>query len=538
MVGVFFRLKLRLIRNGFRVRRSQAVFFALGAFFAVQVSLVAFGLFAFSSREATARAAFPVIVFAGLFIGWVMVPALGYGLDETLDPSRLTLLPLSRYQLMAGLFTASATGLAPAATLIALTGTLVGYAAYGSGTAIVAIAVATQFALCLVGARAVTTALSGLLRRRRARDFWVIGLSLLALLLNGVFQSARFLGDRVGPEQALRIAEVVRWFPPGMLGRAVVDADAGRFGIAVLQLLPPLALLGLLGMWWAVTLERLTTTVEAAASAPPAADGDSIDRVPGSVALYPRIAMLLPRNRWGAVAAKDLRYLSREPVQRAQRLTTFMLALGAVIAVALFQQVRRPPTTLASSVFLWWFSLAAMTQFSMDRGAYWMNVVASGDPEDDLIGKNVVIGLLSLPLFLFLAVAFAAITGGWAYLPVALSTGIGALGVALGVGNVMSVRLAQPMPEAQTNLWAQTTGQGFRTAALMLLILVVSQLLVAPIAALVLVGLETWTPLLAIAAPASLAYGALLYAVGRRMAATWLREHQAELLLALSPRSA
>ncbi len=536
MVGVFFRLKLRLIRNGFRIKRVQVVFFVLGALFAVQASLGGFALLAFSSREAVARVAFPVVGFAGLFMAWVLLPVFGFGLDETLDPSRLALLPLSRRQLMTGLFTASATGLAPAATLIALAGALVGYASYGPGTAIVAIALLTEFALCLVAARAVTTAVSGLLRRRRVRDLWVIGLTLFALLLNVLFQSLRFLGERVGPEEAFRIAGLVRWFPPGMLGHAIVDADAGRFGFAVLQLIPPLVLLGLLWTWWAATLERLTTTVEAAA--PRAAKGDSTDRVPGSVALYPRIAMLLPRNRWGAVAAKDLRYLSREPVQRAQRLTTFMLALGAVVAVAVFQPVRRPPTTLASSLFLWWFSLAAMSQFAMDRGAYWMNVVAAGDPEDDLIGKNVMVGLLSLPLFLFVAVAFAAITGGWAYLPVALATGLGALAVALGVGNVVSVRLAQPMPETQTNLWAQSTGQGFRTAGLMMLVLFVSQLLIAPIAALVLVGLVTWTPLLAFAVPASLAYGALLYTVGRRMAAAWLREHQAELLLALSPRSA
>ncbi|MFN2590167.1 MAG: hypothetical protein ABR518_05310 [Actinomycetota bacterium] len=538
MVGIFLRLKIRLIRNGFRAHGFRIVFFILGAVFAAEFAVGGFAVLATSSGDPTARVALPVTGFTALFVGWLLIPAFGFGLDETLDPTRLTLLPLSRRQLMAGLFTASATGLGPAATLLALCGALVGYASFGPGTPIVAAAIALEFGCCVAGSRAVTAALSSLLRRRRVRDLWGIALFLFALLFNGLFQGVRFLGRTLTPDDLLQISRVMRWTPPGMLGQAIVDADGGRFGIALAGLLPPLVFVGDLGVWWATTLEGLTTRAEPV-SAPRETErvGKAKRALPGG-GLFPRAARFLPRNRWGAVAAKDLRYLSREPMLRAQRLTTFLFAIGAVVAVALVPAVRHPPTTLASSLLLWWFGLGAMSQFAQDRGAYWMNVAATGEPEDDLVGKNVVLGLMILPVFLIVAVATAALTGGWRYLPVAIATGLGSFGIALGVGNVVSVRFAQPMPETMTNLWAHTTGQGARTVGLMMIVFFGSQLLVAPIAVLVLLGLTSWSPLLIVAIPVSLAYGATMYVLGRKIAAEWLRHRQTQLLEALSPRAA
>jgi ABC-2 type transport system permease protein len=534
---LFFRLKLRLISNGMRGNHFRVISLVFGALFGLQFALFGFTALAVPPEGPDAHTTFPVIGFTLLFVGWAMVPVFGFGLDETLDPSRLMLLPLSRSQLVSGLFVASATGIAPAATLVALSGAILGYASFGIGTPIVAAGVTIEFALCLVAARAVTTAASRALRSRRARDVWVICSFLFILALNALFQLARFLDSRDVRNLGDRFVGLVRWFPPGMLGRAVVDADGGHFAVAALQLVPALAILLLLTLWWAGNVERLTTRVEAAATPPRRVRIRPSGRERATSTLYPWIAAFLPRNRWGAVAAKDLRYLWREPAQRAQRLSTFLFALGAVVAVALVRSARQPSTTLAATAFLWWFSLMAMGQFGIDRTAYWMNVVASGDPQDDLVGKNAAIALVNLPAFLGISLAVAALTHGWVYLPVALGTGLGVLGVALGVGNVTSVRLAQPIPESPTNLWAQRTGTGFGTAFIMLGVLLVSQLLVAPVAALVLIGLYAWTPMLAVAVPVSIGWGATIYLIGRHIAAGWLRRHEAELLAALGSRS-
>lgn len=534
MVGPFIRLKLRLVRNGMRGGPFRVVSFVCGALFGLQMALLGFLVLAVPYERADARAAIPVIGFTLLFVGWAMVPVIGFGLDETLDPGRLMLLPLSRSRLMRGLLAASAIGIAPAATLVGLSGAVLGYASFGIATLVVAGAVVIEFALCLVGARAVTTVASRALRSRRARDVWVIVSFLILLTLIVSLQLVRLLDGHGLMILGERLMGIMRWLPPGMLGRAIVDADSGRFGLAALQLLPGLAILVPLARWWVANVERLTTREEATTRPRMASQGRDVG---ATSALYPSMAAFLPRNRWGAVAAKDLRYLWREPAQRAQRLTTFLLALGAVVAVATVRSAHRPPTSLAPTAFLWWFSLMAMGQFGMDRASYWMNVAASGDPLDDLVGKNAAIALLNLPVFLVISLAVAALTDGWVYLPLTLSTGLGVLGVALGVGNVTSVRLPLPVPESPTNLWAQRTGAGFRTALIMLGVFLVSQLLVVPIAVLVLAGLYVWRPMLAVAAPASIVYGVTVYLVGGRIAARWLRGHEPELLAALGPGS-
>ena len=88
------------------------------------------------------------------------------------------------------------------------------------------------------------------------------------------------------------------------------------------------------------------------------------------------------------------------------------------------------------------------------------------------------------------------------------------------------------------NLWASRPGQGCGTAALMMVALLLNLLLIGPVAGLVAAGLKLWRPLLAVSVPISLAYGAILYLTGLRIASSWVRTHQAELLEELSPRRA
>ena len=66
----------------------------------------------------------------------------------------------------------------------------------------------------------------------------------------------------------------------------------------------------------------------------------------------------------------------------------------------------------------------------------------------------------------------------------------------------------------------------------------VSGLLLAPVAGLVAAGVASSSVLLWIAAPVSVAYGGLAYAIGLRIAGSWLRGHQPELLAELSPNRA
>ena len=134
-----------------------------------------------------------------MLIGWMVVPLLAFGLDDTLDPARLSLFPLPTRRLAVGMFTASATGVWPLATLIVTAGALVGLATGVGGVLLGIVAVLLQFALCLVASRLVTTALSSALRTRRGRDVLAVAaifVVLLAQLPNLLLNSS--IGDPAG----------------------------------------------------------------------------------------------------------------------------------------------------------------------------------------------------------------------------------------------------------------------------------------------------------------------------------------------------
>src|SRR2546425_4490201 len=149
MARHFIRLKLRLIRNGLRGSPLRIIGFIAGIIVGLQFAVTGFLVLIPSARNADARLAVPVVLFTVLFVGWIVVPILAYGLDETLDPDRLALLPLSHRQLMTGLFLASAVGIAPLCTLLALSGAIAGYGRSLTAGLVVTVAVALEFVISL-----------------------------------------------------------------------------------------------------------------------------------------------------------------------------------------------------------------------------------------------------------------------------------------------------------------------------------------------------------------------------------------------------
>ena len=59
---------------------------------------------------------------AALVLGWLFLPLVFFGVDESLDPARFALLPLRRRTLIAGLFAAALAGLPALSTLVATIG--------------------------------------------------------------------------------------------------------------------------------------------------------------------------------------------------------------------------------------------------------------------------------------------------------------------------------------------------------------------------------------------------------------------------------
>jgi ABC-2 type transport system permease protein len=533
LAGHLVGLRLALLRNG--LRRSswpQQVGLALGALAGLPLAFGGFLLLALVPR-AEPRAGLLLVegVFLLLFCGWGLFPLLSFAGDASLDPSRLALLPLRPRELVAGLSLAACIGVAPLCTLVALGGAVVGFGTLGPGLVLVVAAVLVQFALCIVGSRALLTALSRQLRSRRARDLVIVLVSVTALGFNLALQVGARLAERLERSdlEALRpAARVLGWLPTGLAARALVDGGEGRLLAATAELAGATLAVLVLGWWWWHSLQRVLTTAE------PAARG----RARQPAGLFPRpLRSLLPADQRGAVAAKELRYVARHPRMRVAWVISCLLGLALVVFVAISDGLGHPWMVLTSMSMAFLTAQNSLNQYGFDGAAYWTQVVAGADPRGDLVGRNLASLATGLLTTAVLAVALAAVTGGWLYVPVALCLGAGVLALSLGVADVVSVRFAYPLPEDATNLWAvQGTGQGCLVGLVQMAAFAAQGVLVAPLVALVVAGLVAWTPALVLVCPLAIAYGVFLWRVGLGLGASWLRGHQPELLAALSLR--
>jgi hypothetical protein len=538
MARHFARLKLALLLGSLKVGGwQQMTGLVVGVLVALPLTAGGFvSLAALRGAPADLAEAIAVLGFVFLATVWALLPLLTFAADSALDPAKLVLLPLRPRQLATGLFVASCVGVAPLATMTALTGAVVGFAPAGPGLIVVVIAVVLELALCVLGARALTTALSRWLRSRRVRDLTIVIVSLGALTVNLGLQvlvrSTR--PSRLADLDWLRsLGHTLGWLPPGLAARAM--ATAGRGGslpLATLELAGAAAAVLLLAWWWYTSLRRVLTTVEP--SGGPRKVGST------AVSLFPRATRrLLPLDRRGAVAAKDLRYFARHPRLRVLWLTAGLFAIVLPGFLLLSRDGARELAGLGALASLYVLNSGALNQFGSDGPAYWVNVAAGGDPRADLVGKNLALALPGFALVSVVSVALAAAGGGWVYLPVTLCLAAGILGVMLGVADYVSIRFPFALPTVSTNVWAsQGAGAGCAVGLVQLLATTVAGAMMLPLGALLVVGLLVWRPALAILCPLSVAYGYVLWRLGVQLGAEWLRAHQPELLAALSPRRA
>ena len=530
MVGTFVRLKLRLLRNGLRLGQGAALF-AIGAVGATILALVGFVTLASARGETTTAPDLAIVVFAISTLGWTVLPIIGFGNDETLDPQRLATLPLSRCQLVTGVLAASLVGVAPAATFVALSGAFVGLAHTVPSAALIAAAVVETLLLCVVASRTLVALLVPVLRSRRGRDFTILAVTMLGLTPPLLEMFAARGGHNVH-QTFIDIAHRVRLTPFAWGGTAAADASSRHYATAV-GLLAAIGALTAALMWiWSRALERALTSSDAPATAPRSARAR-----PGG--LIPRALPFLPRNRIGAVAAKDLRYFARDPRRRAP-------LIGALIvpAVALFASLSQGPTRPASTTLLGLVAVLpaaglTLNQFGLDGAALWTSVAAGNDPRSDLIGKNLASLLVMVPLATVSACVCAAFTHGWSYLPLTLGLAPAIFGVLLGVGDVMSVRVPYAMPDRRNPL-AFNPGQGCATLLAGLGALAIQGALLAPIGVLAFASVKV-TPLpvaTAITVVVANVYGAAIWISGRNMAWREVWWRLPELLEAVSPRRA
>ena len=438
MVGHFFRLKLRLTRN--RLKRSETwgvIGFTLiwvgAGFLGFLLGLVTYGAGHLWGGDGLA------VALSVVALGWLVIPVVAAALDETVDPRRLELLPLTRGRLAAGLLASAAIGPGTVITVLVAVGAAVwSFTSLASAVPIV-IAALVFVVWCLASSRLVTSLLTDLLRSRRGRDLAVVAASLaigVTVIFGNLYRPGADLAGETLPIG--RLGTVLGWTPAGAMGAAMSDFGAdGDPETGVVRVAYVLAAAGVAVWLWQLVLGRLSTRTAATAKA----------RTVGEVvSLVPRIF----QGRSGPVyvtAGKELRYMRRDPRFRSQAvgLVVALAAIGFGAGQFLLGTEYAP---FLATVIAWMVASTGFNLFGMDDRSFWAYVVSGADLRRILAGKNLALALIGIPAVAFVAVLVSLIAGEFAHLLTAVVSSLAVLAVWLGVGNVTSVLGAFPMPES------------------------------------------------------------------------------------------
>ncbi|MFC8226842.1 transporter [Streptomyces sp. NPDC057287] len=526
LVSVFVRLKLTLLRNG--LRQSSGRRAAYIASLVVTVLLAAGQVIGLVVLRGHAQAdTLVVLMTAVLALGWAVMPLFFPSGDETLDPSRLVMLPLRPRPLIGALLVASLIGIGPLFTLALALGSVIAVAHGAVAVVFGLAAVPLTLLVCVALARSVATANIRLLTSRKGRDLAVLSGLVIAVGIQFVNFAAQSLGRAGGLSALEPLADVVRWLPPASALGAVSSASEGAYGAALTQLLvSALALAGLLWLWQR-SLDKLMTSPDGStiAAAEPSADRSGADRS--------GLLALLPEGRTGTVMQRSLRYVVRDPKTKASWVTA--LAIGLIVPV--LNAVQGTGSAYFACFAAGMLGMQMYNQFGQDTSAFWMVALSVSSARDaylELRARALALLLITLPYTVLVTVVTAAVLGDWAALPGVVGLSFALLGAMLATGALASALFPYSIPQdgAFKNV---VPGQGGLAWISILGGMVASAVLSGPV-----IALTIWLHAadrqdqLWLLLPLGAVYGAFIGWLGVRLAAPRTADRLPEILAAVS----
>ncbi|WP_426365360.1 transporter [Streptomyces sp. E-08] len=527
LTSVFVRLKLSLLKNGLRQSGGRTaayiVTIVFGAFFAAGIVL---GFVLLRGDEDADTVA--ILLTGALALAWTFMPLFIPSGDETLDPSRLVMLPLQPRPLVRALLVASLVGVGPVLTSVLVVGAVLAVAHGAAATVLAVLAVPLTVVTCVALSRAVAAANIRLLTSRKGRDLALLSGLVIAVGMQFVNFAAQRLGQSGGLASLEPATAVVGWLPPAAAIGAVDSASRGDYGVAAARLLLTAAVLVALVYWWQRSLVRLMVEPDGSTIGA-ASDAGAKEKSAGSGL----IARILPGGRTGAVMERSLRYIWRDPKTKAAWVTS--LAIGLI--VPLFNAFQGAGSIYFACFASGMLGMLMYNQFGQDSSAFWMVAQTISTPADayaELRARAQALLLITLPFTVLVTGVTAGVLGEWGQFPEALGLALGLLGAMVGTGAVTSASFPYSIPQ-DSGYKNVAPGQGGLAWMSIMGGMIIAGVLCSPlIAATVYLHVSDQQSLLWLLLPAGLLYGALLTFAGLKLGAPRTAKRLPEILAAVS----
>ena len=453
MVATVLRLKFTILGHTLRREPWRVVVLVAGLIWALATLPSVVGGMVWLSRQPS-DVTRDVLVIAGavLVLGWVIIPLLLPGMDDSLDVARFATFRVPVRRLVPALLVASLLAVPTAFTgVVSLAPVIAWSGAGGRGAALVALVSAPlALATCVLAARISTGVVSRLLGTRRSRELGAVaGLLVVAAGTPVVI----WLGS-VGLEGALErvplAASVLGWTPFGLVWAAPAamaqGSPLGAFARVVLA-----------AAWVAAGVVAWSRLLQRALVRPPSLGGQVRRRTDAILPARHR------NSRAGAIAAtaitrRALRYWGADP-----RYVTALL--GAVIApvviVLLVATVVDAPAAVALSMgplmagSIGW---GRHNDLAFDGSAFWLHVAARVPGWADRLGRVTATLVWAVPVTVVVSVGGALVGGRPDLAPAAVGAALGVLCAGLAVSCLFSSALPYPVPSPGANPFAAEMG--------------------------------------------------------------------------------
>ncbi len=545
-----FWLRWKMLTRGFTREKGRIfttifmIIFILPLFGAVAIAT----FFAYRYLPWPANAEVMFLVLTGVYLLWIILPLMQFGVNEGLDMSKLVQFPLTRWEIMAGLIFSTLLDIFTLGLLMII-GVVVLAWSSSVPIALMSIVAMLIFYVQVVGiSQLVLALLMRTLQSRRFRD--------LSFLLIVLFSSSCYLFQQIalngigsrGFVNALQHANTspyLQWLPPGMAARTVQQAYLGNW-------LASFAWLGISVVLAFVVLYLWQLIVERSLSAPETGGAARVRRraersqatvvLPLSAGAAPVAApawqhLLAPQTL--AVTVKELKYFRRDPQFQALLLQSVVYIV--IIVVGPLLNVRS--TGFGAGLIIYAPAVALLTMLSlslnslgMDREGLTTLFLFPIRPQRLLFGKNLSVFIIGLVEMVIIVALSATLAQAWDIALPILVAGLSGMGVVLGCGNVTSVFFPQRMRQMRgfrATGSSSFSGDGCLRSIMVMVMMVVTAILLIPVAlalGLPLIFHTQWSWIITI--PLSLAYGIAFHQIVTRVVAPHLTARTPEILAA------
>ncbi|QLH22496.1 transporter [Streptomyces sp. Rer75] len=530
LLPVFVQLKLSLMRNGLRQSAGRRAAYITSLVITVLfAALQLLGLVLLRGHDDAD--ALVTVLTAVLALGWAVMPLFFPSGDETLDPTRLVMLPLRPRPLIGALLVSSLIGTGPLFTLTLVVGSLIAIAQGAAAAGAAVLAGVLTVLTCVALARAVATANTRLLSSRKGRDLALLSGLFVAIGAQFVNLGMQKLSGEGGLGVLRPAADILRWVPPATAIDAVQGVSEGAYGPAAAQFALSAVVLALLMWWWSRSLTHLMTTPDSS-TIQQEKPRRRAEGAGSSADVGGPLGRLLPAGRSGTAMVRTLRYAVRDPKSKA----SWVSALGVGLLLPVITSVQGNGNVYWACWATGMLGMQMYNQFGQDSSAFWMVAQTISSPRDaylELRGRAFAVGLVGLPYVILTVVGSAVLMDDLPAIPEALGLAFGLLGGLMATGALASAMLPYSIPQDS----AKNVAPGQAGLAWMGIFggMIAGALLCAP-----LLGLTIWLhmsgmhSLLWVLLPLGVVYGAAIAEAGLRVAAPRTAGRLPEILAAVS----